>query len=322
MHPPPSTTVPLSVPVGQTAQRPEWVELPAAVRDWVQDQLGAAVVVGRSQRSGYTPGFASRLELADGRRVFVKIAGWERAWLLDSYANEAIKRRTLPAGVPAPKLLWDGRETLQGTEWLALIFEDIDGRHPRRPWQPAAAAAAVAAVERAAQLLSPAPAGFDWQPLSTELGGITEDKEEGIRQHFGDHAGELRELVAGFAERCSGTTLVHGDLRDDNLIIDAGGRAWICDWNFPMLAKPYVDLVTLLLSMRGDGLDADAILAASPLVTADDTDGIDSLLADLGLYYLIAAEGPEPDGSPYLRRHQRWNRDVTLGWLADRRGWR
>ncbi|HEY9290355.1 MAG TPA: phosphotransferase [Microlunatus sp.] len=313
--------VPLSVPVANTAQRPEWEQLPAAVRDWVEDQLGAAVTDSRSQRSGYTPGFASRVGLADGRRAFVKIAGWGKEWLLESYAKEALKRRTLPAGVPAPQLLADGRATIDGQEWQSLIFVDIDGRPPHRPWRMAEATAAVKAVERTAQLLTPAPTGFDWLPLSAELGDLPPDKEQAIEEWFADHVDEMRELVLGFADRCVGNTLVHADLRDDNMIIGADGTAWICDWNFPMLGKPYVDLVTLLLSIRGDGLDADAMLAASPLVTAEDADGIDSLLADLSLYYVIAADRPAADGSPYLRRHQAWNRDVTIGWLADRRGW-
>lgn len=177
------------------------------------------------------------------------------------------------------------------------------------------------AVERTAALLDPAPDGHPWQPISAELGGLTADKEAAIDRHFPGHSAELRELVASFTDRGAGPALVHGDLRDDNVVIDDQGRGWICDWAFPMLGRSWIDLVTLLVSVRGDGWDADAILAASPLLSGSDAADVDSLLADLALYYLISADGPAPDGSPYLRAHQRRSAVITAGWLAQRRGW-
>jgi aminoglycoside phosphotransferase (APT) family kinase protein len=219
-------------------------------------------------------------------------------------------------------LIKDVRTRLGEEDWLMLIFEEVDGRPPRRPWTIDDVMAAVAAVETTAQALTPAPSGFDWQPLSVELGGLSPDKEEAIDRDFPTHAGELRELVAAFGDLCAGDTLVHADLRDDNMIIDRSGRAWICDWNFPLLGRPFVDLVTLLISVRGDGLDADRLLRNSSLVTPHDASAIDSFLADLMLYYRIASRRPGPDSSPHLRDHQRWNGRVIAGWLAERRGWR
>lgn len=316
-----ATPSPLTVPHAATAQRPTWPELPDAVRDWIDQELGSPVVSAVSERSGYTPGFASRLQLGDGRRVFAKLAGWDKGWLLESYAKEAAKRRTLPAGAPAPTLISDARTVIGGSDWQLLIFEEIVGRPPHRPWTGADVAIAVRTVEAAARALTPAPAGYDWEPLGAELGGLSADKDQMITERFGDHAAELRDLVIALPELCAGTTLVHADLRDDNMIIGVDGRGWIVDWNYPLLGKPWTDLVTLLISVRGDGMDADAILDASPLVGPDDKDAIDSLLADLALYYAIACAGPEPDGSPYLREHQRWSGAVVADWLAERRGW-
>jgi hypothetical protein len=315
------TPTPLTVPHAATAQRPAWPELPSAVQDWIVDQLGSPVISAISERSGYTPGFAARLVLADGRRLFAKVAGWGREWLLDSYAKEATKRRTLPDAVPAPELITDARTVIDSVDWQLLIFTEIDGRPPHRPWTVDDIRIAVRTVEAAARALTPAPAGYPWQPLSAELGELSPDKEEMITERFGDHAAEMRELVAALPERCNGTTLVHADLRDDNMIIGADGRGWIVDWNFPLLGRQWIDLVTLLISVRGDGRDADAILAASPLVGPGDREAIDTLLADLALYYAIASGSPEPDGSPYLREHQRWSREVVADWLAERRNW-
>lgn len=312
---------PLTVPHAATAQRPQWSELPTTVRDWVQDQLGAELLRSRSQDSGYTPGFAGRVQLADGRRYFLKIADSGRPWLMESYQQEAVKRRTLPAAVPAPELIFDATTALDDRDWLLLVFADIDGHPPARPWRPDELGSAVQAVHTTSLALDPAPPGFDWLPLSVELGGLSPDKEETIDRRFTAHAAELRELVSSFAELCSGKTLVHADLRDDNMIIDRGGKAWICDWNFPLVGPRWVDLVTVLLSARGDGHDVDPILADSPLATPADRDGIDSLLADLMLYFESSCSKPEPDTSPHLRAHQRWYAVVTADWLAARRGW-
>lgn len=313
--------LPLTVPHAATAQRPDWSDLPRQVRDWVQDQLGATVESASSELSGYTPGFAARLRLGDGRRVFAKIAGWGKDWLLESYANEALKRRTLPAEVPAPELISAARTVINSSDWQLLIFVEIDGRPPHRPWTDTDLAIAVDAVETAAQALTPAPAGYEWEPFSEATGSLGPDKEHMIIERFGDHADEVRELVTALPQHCNGSTLVHCDLRDDNMIIGADGRGWIVDWNFPALGKPFIDLVTLMMSARGDGHDVEAILAASPLTAAEDKESIDSLIADLALYYAIASGGPEPDGSPHLREHQRWSAVVVADWLAERRGW-
>ena len=311
----------MTVPHAATAQRPGWSDLPSEVRDWVQDQLGSAVVSATSELSGYTPGFAARLRLGDGRRVFAKIAGWGKDWLLESYANEALKRRTLPAGVPAPELIGEATTMINSSDWQLLIFTEIDGRPPHRPWTDTDLAIAVQAVETAAQALTPAPDGYDWEPFSEATGSLSPDKEQMIIERFGAHADEVRDLVVAFPHHCNGNTLVHCDLRDDNLIIGADGKGWIVDWNFPALGKPFIDLVTLLMSARGDGHDVEKILAVSPLTSAEDSEAIDSLIADLALYYAIASGGPEPDGSPHLREHQRWSGLVVADWLAERRRW-
>ena len=90
---------------------------------------------------GFTPGFASRLDLADGRRVFVKAAsdaddaryGWG---LSEAYREEFRKLRALPSDLPAPALLWTVDDDIAGVWWVILCFEYVDGVPPRRPWQP------------------------------------------------------------------------------------------------------------------------------------------------------------------------------------------
>ena len=62
----------------------------------------------------------------------------------------------------------------------------------------------------------------------------------------------------------AGDTLVHTDLRDDNALIDDDGRAWFCDWNFPVVGADWLDSLLLLIGPRGDGLDVAEVIAHPP----------------------------------------------------------
>jgi hypothetical protein len=90
------------------------------VRSSVVEVFGSVVVQARSQRSGFTPGFASRLWLADGRTAFVKAANSRRSWLVESYALEAANLELLPAQVSAPRVRRRRDLTDGDTGWLVL----------------------------------------------------------------------------------------------------------------------------------------------------------------------------------------------------------
>src|SRR5262249_20901056 len=55
--------------------RLQWDEVPEAVRRAFEDWAGSPVVSAVSQPSGFSPGVAARVRLADGRGVFVKAIG-------------------------------------------------------------------------------------------------------------------------------------------------------------------------------------------------------------------------------------------------------
>ena len=132
---------------------------------------------------------------------------------------------------------------------------------------------------------------------------------------------ELEELAAAAHDGCRGDTLVHSDLRDDNVIIAPTGKVWVCDWNWPTRGPVWMDTLTVAISMYGDGLDADRLLADSGLLGDDDRDAVDGALALLLTYFLTPADGAPPDASPYLRTHQRWYAAVLEHWLGERLGW-
>ena len=272
-----------------------------------------------TQSAGFTPGLACRLTLADSTLLFLKGAhGATLPWVVDSYRTEAASVASLPAAVRAPALRW----TAEVDGWFLAAYEDVDGRHPARPWMPSELDLVLGALTRVADALPPVPDGADAPDYRADfavLAANLDALDPAVVPVAWAH--EARRLADRVLRDAAATTLSHGDLRDDNLLIDASGEVRIFDWNFVSAAPAWFDLVGLACSVAGDGLDADAIVAQHPLTRDVETDLIDGTLALMFGYYVVAAAGPEVPTSPWLRSHQRWYRDATWSWLCSRRGW-
>ncbi|MYW06486.1 aminoglycoside phosphotransferase family protein, partial [Streptomyces sp. SID3343] len=67
----------MDAPPAASGVRVAWESAPAALRTAVEVRLGAPVVRAVTQVGGFSPGVATRVELADGRRAFVKAVGPE-----------------------------------------------------------------------------------------------------------------------------------------------------------------------------------------------------------------------------------------------------
>ena len=107
-----------------TALRPAGDQFPARLRDEMDARLGG-IGSATVQPGGFTPGMAARLQLANGTRVFAKGIPVSHV-LAGKYRAEAVTCRQLPAATPAPRLRWDS----EIADWVVLVFDDIDGRHP------------------------------------------------------------------------------------------------------------------------------------------------------------------------------------------------
>ncbi|SDS69954.1 phosphotransferase family protein [Actinopolymorpha singaporensis] len=324
-----------SVPHGETAVRPQWADLPEPLRDRIAERLGGDVVATASQGSGFTPGFASRLAYGGTgggtgsgtggtRRAFVKAVSADRSpAIADSYRAEARIAARIPSAAPVPALRW----TLEEFDWVVLCFDDVPGRPPARPWKPNELTDVLTALTALAEVMTPAPEGLVvpqagdwlaedfgyWRRLARASGadGSTVDPQ----------VAELATLEEAAPAALAGDSVVHCDLRDDNVILGDDGRVWFCDWNWPSRGPAWLDLVTVLISACGDGYDATALLSAHPLGENADGDAVDAVLAGLAGYFADSSLQPAVSGSPYLRAHQAWYAQATLSWLALRRGW-
>ncbi len=308
---------------GSGGTRLAWEQLPESLRTTIEDKLGAAVMRADSQKGGFSPGLAARLTLADGRRVFVKaVSPAQNPDAPRFYRQEAEIAARLPESVPAPRLLWchdDGH-------WVVLAFEDVDGRTPAMPWQPDEQDRVLAALAAMAAALTPCPVDVP------EIGATTDADLSGWRQLVdgppGQLAGvdpwarervsELAELEARWALVAAGDSLLHGDLRADNMLL-TDERVVFVDWPSALRGAPWFDLLILLpsMTMQGGG-DPQRIIAMHPLTRDVDPASIDAVLAAVAGYFVHSSLQPPPPGLPRVRDFQRAQGEAVLPLLRQR----
>jgi hypothetical protein len=312
------------VPYGATAVRPDWEDLPTAVRAAIATRLGAPVASATSAGGGFTRAFAAVLTTTAGQSAFVKAVPLEDP-TAQGYAREAAITAALPDRVPAPRPRW----TLTEAGYFVLCLDAVAGRVPRLPWSPGDLRAALGAWSAASTALA-APSGELLAIGLPRLPDLVRDELSwwseiaagrepmpAVPHWVPGHLAELAALEQALPGHATGDGMLHGDLRVDNVLIGADGAAWLCDWTWPCLGAPWFDTVTLLVTAYASGLDADALLEpwGAP------ADGVDGALAALGGYWLVRAAGGPSSASPHSRQHQRFSGTQALAWLADRRGW-
>lgn len=280
--------------LGSGGDRLRWDELPAEVHDAVVDVLGSPVVQAVSQSGGFSPGTADRVVLADGSRAFVKAVG--RAQNTESpllQEREARITAALPAGVPAPGFRgarWVG-------DWHVLVLEEVPGRQPELPWGAAELDVVVSALERLADAGTPCP-----------VPGLPTARES--------LAGQLPESAL---ELLDGDTLVHLDLRADNVLLTPRG-AVLVDWPHACRGPVWLDALALLFEVDRLGEEdlAERVLSTAPLTRDVDPRVLTTVLAGFSEFFLGRAAQPPPPGLPTLREFQRVQGEALARWVQRR----
>lgn len=305
--------------------RIEWTELPATVRDWVARSLDGRVVEAVSQGSGFSPGAACRLLLADGRRAFVKaVSGAVNEQSARLHRTEATIMRAMPSDIPVPTLL----DHYDDGEWVALILTDVAGREPAQPWQQDELDQVIDALDILHARFTPspvpdAPAVVDrfrelfrgWRQMAD---GTTPPPAD---PRFRDRLAEVAELESGWDAAAAGTTLLHGDLRSDNMLLTDQGVVLV-DWPGATVGAPWFDLVAFAPSavMHGAG-DPERLLARSRGLAGVPADDVTAVIAAVAGYFTEQASKPAPPGLPRLRSFQAAQGAAARDWLAARLGW-
>ena len=314
----------MSAPAAEGVRVP-YDELPAHVRDWVDAVLGSHVTTAETQPGGFSPGVAARLVCADGTRAFVKAVSAEANPVSpDMHRREARITAALPPAAPAPRLL----ASYDVDGWVALLLEDVDGRHPHLPWREDELHRVVAAVDELFDDLTPCPLPDAPQVDETWRDEFTGWRDaaaggapEGLDEWCVRHLDRLADLESRWVEAASGDTLLHLDLRADNMLVSAD-RVWLVDWPWAARGAPVFDLVAFApsVAMQGGPEPVD-VMAMSRYGGSADPDALTVLVATVTGYFLTRALRPPDPGLPTVRAFQAAQGAVALRWLRELTGW-
>lgn len=305
-----------------------WDELPEHVRSAIETWLGSAVVSAVTQPGGFSPGVAARLRLADSRRVFVKAAGPQPNPITPTmHRCEAAIVAALPAEAPVPRLLWSYDEGEGG--WIALVFEDVEGRQPALPWRADELDRSLTALAELSATLTPSPlppsltgATVSWEPIARGWWRLFgNDPPPELDDWPTRNLAALVELEAGAPAASAGDTLLHLDLRADNLLL-TNERVLVVDWPHARVGAAWLDVAFLApsVAMQG-GPPPEGLFARHPAARAADPDAVTAVIAAIAGYFVWHGLQPPPPGLPTVRSFQAAQGVVALEWLAQRTGW-
>jgi len=296
-----------------------WTELPASVRRGVEEIIGGTVVEAVSQPGGFSPGTADRVVAASGSRAFVKaVSPAQNERSRELHRREAVVTAALPPQAHAPRLLG----TFDDGEWIALVLEDVEGRHPATPWTRPELDLVLRALADLAESTTPSPvAGLRTaaEGLAHDFAGwhrIAADPPPDPDPWVADHLDALCASADRGLAALVGETLVHLDIRADNFLLGGDDEVTVVDWPWACRGPWWLDTVLLLVNVRlHGGHDTSALLARHvPDVDQGDLVGV---LAGMAGFFADGARSPAPEGLPTLRAFQREQAESTVAWVRE-----
>lgn len=304
--------------------RVDWDAIPVRVRAAIERICGARVVQASSQPGGFSPGVAARVHCADGSKHFVKaVSAIANPDTPGMHRREAHVLRGLDpliasGELPAPRL----RGLVEDDGWTALVLDDINGRHPGLPWQQPDLDRMLAALDQLATILTPPPIGA---PLVTQSLGADFTGWRTLAAAGGDdrldawsasRLAELAALEATWPQHAAGQTLLHADVRADNVLL-TGDRVVFVDWPHACVGASFIDLVFFApsVAMQG-GPDPAELMARSAAARQAGQRALTAVVCAMAGYLTARSLQPPPPGLPTVRAFQAAQGKVARRWLA------
>jgi aminoglycoside phosphotransferase (APT) family kinase protein len=306
--------------------RLDWQAVPAPIRAAAENALDSTIVSATTQASGFSPGVAARLRLADDRGAFVKaISSHPNPDSPEFHRREAQITAALPVTAPVPRLLW----SYDDGDWVVLVLEEVVGEHPVNPWLPDE-------LDRVIDGLAALNTALTPTPVDPALTGTASEKINGhvcgwrkLRADFIDrldawsarHLDALAEIEDTVAAAVAGDTLLHFDTRADNILLTPD-KVWFVDWPHACVGAAWVDVVFFAPSATMQGAPSpETIIARHPACQSADSADITAAIVAIAGFFTRQSLLPPPPGLPTLRSFQAAQGEVAREWIAQRMGW-
>jgi aminoglycoside phosphotransferase (APT) family kinase protein len=257
--------------------------------------------------------------------VFVKaVSAVQNPEAPSFHRREAQIVARMPSTAPVPRLRWSMDEGDDG--WVVLAFDDIAGSQPVQPWRADELGRVLDALADLAALLTPSPVSIPparrattafarrirgWQALRDDdpLGRAQLD-DWSLR-----HLDRLAELEAGAVAAVEGDTLLHFDLRADNVLLTPE-RVWFVDWPHASVGASWVDAVAFApsVTLQGGPPPEQILRRFAPDAPSSAT----AAIASVAGFFTHQSVQPAPPGLPTLRAFQAAQGEIARQWVAQR----
>ena len=298
--------------------------IPAAVRAWVDAELGSPVVATAEQVGGMSPGCATRVTCADGTRAFVKAVGAE----LNPDTPGLFRREVGVLGHLGEHELWARMlASYDDGGWVALLIEDVEGRHPDFT-DAGELEAVLAGTDRLSAVLQEreVPSSVDLVDIGHRFGVWAESLATlaeapaatpvpaWLRTDPHGWADVLREHAAHPMHH-----VVHWDIRVDNLLRRPSGEVVFIDWGTAARGPGWADPLLARLE-RVDEPWFDDSIASSPALSRAGDEVVTAFLAGFGAHLAVRSVVAVDVNLPTLNDFRVRESGRMLGAVARRTG--
>jgi hypothetical protein len=221
------------------------------------------------EHTGFSGARITSLRRADGTRFVLKRLRIERDWIMRATDDLRCREARFAACRPAlgQRIATPSLGVARDGDGFALLMDDItEHLLPQGPIAEAQLDLIIDGMAILHALPLPEAAPVPWCDIRQRLLLLTPDRARIAAAYGAPVARDLMrgwelfdrlappaivELIRDLSEdpaplldalAALPASLLHGDLKLDNIGLDASGRLWLIDWAMPMLAPPAVDL--------------------------------------------------------------------------------